>query len=172
MSFSRFVVPLAITMSGFLVAAACSDISAAAPTPTGMMAAVTQPPTWQNDLNISEVETTQTISIPAIISVTFPEMILSDIEYGNGAVVFTDNDGDIHSAQFTLLEGGCMEFEYFAFDPMQAIQAGDRFDGVFQFRQMCQKCDGSEGDMLLMQVQLFDRASNASKPAFYQFICQ
>jgi len=113
-----------------------------------------------------------TISDPIITDIQFPAAILSGSGYATGIVTFRDREGDIHSAQFTLVEGGCMEFEYFAFDPMAFIQAGNRFVGEFQFQQSCKKCPGSEGDMLLMQVQLFDRAAHASEPVYYQFICQ
>lgn len=172
MSIPRLALTLAITISANLLAAACSGSVTPDPQPTDMSTAVTMPSSGQSDTNLTEEVIAPAISNPVIFSVTFPESILSGVEYGNGVVAFKDHEGDVHSAQFTLLEGGCMEFEYFAFDPMQAIQAGNRFDGIFQFRQMCQKCAGSEGDMLLMQVQLFDRESNASEPALYQFVCE
>ena len=109
---------------------------------------------------------------PVITDVNFSETIQSGVAFGEGSVNFSDRDGDIHSAQFTLVEGGCMEFEYFAFDPMDAIQEGDLFSGEFQFRQACVKCADSESDVILMQVQLFDRQAHASEPAIYQFICR
>lgn len=141
-------------------------------------ATITIPPIPQQRTPKLKNETTETddglptASDPIIADIQFPAAILSAAEYANGIVTFRDREGDIHSAQFTLVEGGCMEFEYFAFDPMAFIQAGNRFAGEFQFQQSCKKCPGSEGDMLLMQVQLFDRAAHTSEPVYYQFICQ
>jgi hypothetical protein len=111
-------------------------------------------------------------SRPVIHAIDFPGSIVSGGVYGLGSVRFTDPDGDIYSTQITLVEGGCMEFEYFAFNPMDSLQSGDRFGGTFQFRQSCTKCPDSGGDQIRMRVQLYDRGGHESEPADYVFHCR
>lgn len=93
---------------------------------------------------------------PIIIAVQFPASIIDGGKTGIGEVRFSDPEGDIHSAQFTLVAGGCMDFEYFAYDPMQFLHSGDRFGGTFQFQQSCIKCADSEGDVIRMRIELYD----------------
>lgn len=111
-------------------------------------------------------------SAPTISTITFPARIRSAGGYGLGEVKFTDADGDVHSAQFTLVDGGCMEFEYFALNPMDYLRSGDRFNGAFQFQQSCRKCVGSDGDLIRMRVQLYDRSGNESEAVDYHFTCE
>lgn len=158
--------------------ALCLAISACKETPSPLLEQnITLPPTLQPS-SVHEGAADESdgellnASKPDITNIQFPDSILSGSEYGNGIVTFQDPEGDIHSVQFTLVEGGCMEFEYFAFDPMAFISSGDRYLGKFQFQQTCIKCTESDGDVLMMQVQLFDRAAHASEPFFYAFTCQ
>lgn len=111
-------------------------------------------------------------SVPLIVSIDFPDRITSASEPGLGQVQFSDANGDVHSVQFTLLDGGCMDFEFFAFDPLNAMQSGNRFAGIFQFQQSCKKCTDSGGDQILMRVQLYDRSGRESAPVDYAFMCE
>jgi len=110
--------------------------------------------------------------VPKIIEVSFPDRIPSGKPYAMGKVEFIDLDGDIYTAQFTLIEGGCMDFEFLAFNPMESIIEGNAFSGTFGFQQSCLKCPDSSGDLLHMQIQLFDRSGHESAPAYYAFTCQ
>ena len=116
--------------------------------------------------------TTVDPSTPLILSVDFAERVASGGDPGLGSVQFSDSDGDVFSVQFTLLDGGCMDFEFFAFDPLDAMQSGNQFAGIFQFQQSCKKCPDSAGDQILMRVQLYDRSGRESAPVDYAFICE
>jgi hypothetical protein len=111
-------------------------------------------------------------STPLILSVDFAERVASGGDPGLGSVQFSDSDGDVFSVQFTLLDGGCMDFEFFAFDPLDAMQSGNRFAGTFLFNQSCKKCPHSADDQILMRVQLYDRSGRESAPVDYAFICE
>ncbi len=132
------------------------------PSPTIMLA--TQTPTTQKDPRNSHA--------PEIEAIIFPAWIASNERYETGEVWFSDQDGDIYSAQFTLVAEGCMDLEYFAFNPMDFLGSGNQHEGVFRFLQSCRKCAGSAGDEIQMRVQLYDRDGNESAPADYSFICR
>ena len=108
---------------------------------------------------------------PIIKSVDFPKSIIWGKEGRIGTVQFSDEDGDIYAAQFTCIECGCMDFEYFAFDPISSLSSGDIYAGTFQFIQSCEKCPASSDYEIVMQVQLYDHAEHASQPIEYTFIC-
>ena len=109
---------------------------------------------------------------PVIEDIDFPETVPSGSPGGLGTVRFSDSAGDIHSAQFTALESGCLDFEYFAFDPMTSLTSGDRFAGSFQFRQKCELCPENQQNTIRMLLQLFDREGNESSGTEYEFLCE
>lgn len=145
----------------------------------GTVASTPDPLTKKYDLPTPAIITTSQVgrtvrppSTPQIINLDFPKFIPSGLDGEMGEVYFSDIEGDIHSVQFTLMEGGCMDFEYSAFDPMTALSSGDRFLGIFRFQQTCKICPDSEGDEIRMRVQLYDRAGNESNRRDYSFTCR
>jgi hypothetical protein len=110
-------------------------------------------------------------SAPVITNLTFPERLYSDTELGDGEVYFTDLEGDMTSAQITVLAGKCMEVDYIALEPYKKMIKGGPNEGIFGFEHYCYRCPGSPPEGILMQVQLFDEAGYASEPWVYSFLC-
>jgi hypothetical protein len=111
-------------------------------------------------------------SAPVITQLTFPDRMFSNSDLGKGEVYFTDLEGDITSAQITVLAGECMDVDFIALEPYKKMIEGEPNEGIFGFEQYCYRCPGISEEVILMQLQLFDEEGYASEPWAYSFLCE
>jgi hypothetical protein len=175
---------LILSIYGALIANGCAfneSISSVVSTKYAELAGIevtaTSAPTQEVTVTVAPTITQEAtltpahVSAPVITNLTFPERLYSDTDLGYGEVHFSDLEGDITSAQITVLVGKCMEVDYIALEPYRKLIEGEATEGIFKFEHYCYRCPGAPVEGILMQLQLFDENGFASEPWVYSFLC-
>ncbi len=102
---------------------------------------------------------------PVIVAVEFPSSIRADRSDAGGTIRFRDPDGDLNWATFDVVRA--VDFDGFAFNPLEFLVSGSAREGVFRFYVWTETVQ-----QVTLRVTLRDAAGNSSAPVDFSFDCR